>query len=65
MLQIFNLILPRVNVRRTCAWYKDGEQEDFSPWDSQVPHALLSAATHLHTCLAIWTLVLQVVPVLD
>ena len=35
--QIFNLFLPRVNVRRTSAWYKESEAPDFSPSDSQVP----------------------------
>ncbi len=33
--QVFNLILPRVNVRRQSAWYKDGEQPDMSPADAQ------------------------------
>ena len=32
---MFNLILPRVNVRRQSAWYKDGEQQDMSPSDAQ------------------------------
>ena len=39
--QIFNLFLPRVNVRRTSAWYKESEMPDFSPSDSQVPPACL------------------------
>ncbi|KAK9843436.1 hypothetical protein WJX81_002541 [Elliptochloris bilobata] len=34
--QVFSLILPRVNVRRQAAWYKDGEQPDMSPTDAQV-----------------------------
>jgi hypothetical protein len=33
--QIFNLFLPRVNVRRTSAWYKESEPPDLSPSDSQ------------------------------
>ena len=30
------MILPRVNVRRQAAWYKDGEPPDMSPVDAQV-----------------------------
>ena len=33
--QVFNMILPRVNVRRQAAWYKDGELPDMSPVDAQ------------------------------
>ena len=29
------MILPRVNVRRQAAWYKDGEPPDMSPVDAQ------------------------------
>ena len=36
-MQIFNLFMPRVNLRRQAQWYADGEQPDFSPSDSQVP----------------------------
>ncbi|BDA48126.1 probable DNA-directed RNA polymerase II subunit RPB1 [Coccomyxa sp. Obi] len=34
--QVFNLILPRVNIRRQSAWYKDNDPKDFSIMDSQV-----------------------------
>ena len=34
--QLVSTLLPRVNCRRTAAWYKDGEAPDFSPTDSQV-----------------------------
>ena len=34
--QVFSLFLPDVNLRRTSAWHKDGEQDDFSPGDTQV-----------------------------
>ena len=34
--QLISTLLPRVNCRRTAAWYKDGEPPDFSPTDSQV-----------------------------
>ena len=34
--QVFSLFIPDVNVRRTAAWYKEGEPEDFSPSDTQV-----------------------------
>lgn len=33
---MFNLFLPRVNIRRQAQWYADGEPPDFSPSDSQV-----------------------------
>lgn len=36
LVQIFNLFLPRVNIRRQAQWYADGEPQDFSPSDSQV-----------------------------
>ena len=39
---MFNLILPRVNVRRQSAWYKDGEQQDMSPSDAQARSATLA-----------------------
>ena len=34
--QVFTLFIPDVNLRRTSAWHKDGEAEDFSPGDTQV-----------------------------
>ena len=34
--QVFNLFMPRVNIRRQAQWYADGEPQDFSPSDSQV-----------------------------
>jgi DNA-directed RNA polymerase II subunit RPB1 len=34
--QVFTLFIPDVNLRRTSAWHKDGEQDDFSPGDTQV-----------------------------
>ena len=34
--QVVNLIIPRVNVRRKAAWAKDHEDQDMTPWDSQV-----------------------------
>jgi DNA-directed RNA polymerase II subunit RPB1 len=34
--QLVSTLLPRVNCRRTAAWYKDGEPADFSPTDAQV-----------------------------
>jgi DNA-directed RNA polymerase II subunit RPB1 len=34
--QVFSLFIPDVNVRRTAAWYKEGEPDDFSPSDTQV-----------------------------
>jgi hypothetical protein len=36
VLQVFNLFMPRVNARRTSAWYKESEMPDFSHTDSQV-----------------------------
>lgn len=47
-LQVYNLFMPRVNIRRQSAWYKDNEPLDFSPSDSQVSscsHPHLSAST--------------------
>ena len=38
------MILPRVNVRRQAAWYKDGEAPDMSPVDAQ---ARLSQLGHV------------------
>lgn len=35
--QVVNLIIPRVNVRRKAAWSKDHEDQDMTPYDSQVP----------------------------
>ena len=35
-MQVFNLFMPRVNIRRQAQWYADGEPQDFSPSDSQV-----------------------------
>ncbi len=35
-LQVINMILPKVNVRRTSAWYKETEEPDMSSTDSQV-----------------------------
>ena len=46
-MQIFNLFLPRVNVRRTSAWYKESEMPDFSPSDSQVPALPSALICHL------------------
>ena len=34
--QVVNLIIPRVYVRRKAAWAKDHEDQDMTPWDSQV-----------------------------
>ena len=34
--QVVNLIIPRVNLRRKAAWAKDQEDQDMTPWDSQV-----------------------------
>ena len=34
--QVFSLFMPDVNIRRTAAWYKDGDPEDLSLDDSQV-----------------------------
>ena len=34
--QVVNLIIPRVNVRRKAAWAKDHEDQDMTPYDSQV-----------------------------
>ena len=34
--QVVNLIIPRVNVRRQAAWAKEREDQDMTPWDSQV-----------------------------
>lgn len=41
--QVVNLIIPRVNVRRQAAWAKEREDQDMTPWDSQVgcPPSLL------------------------
>ena len=39
--QVFNLFMPRVNIRRQAQWYADGEPQDFSPSDSQVRHRRL------------------------
>ena len=36
--------MPRVNIRRQSAWYKDGEPKDFSPSDSQVSPSCAPAA---------------------
>lgn len=38
--QVVNLIIPRVNVRRKAAWSKDHEDQDMTPYDSQVPLSL-------------------------
>ena len=40
--QVVNLIIPRVNVRRKAAWSKDHEDQDMTPYDSQVPILALS-----------------------
>lgn len=34
--QVFTMFLPKVNLRREAAWFKDKEPEDFSPEDTQV-----------------------------
>jgi DNA-directed RNA polymerase II subunit RPB1 len=34
--QVFSLFIPDVNLRRTSAWHKEGEPDDFSPSDTQV-----------------------------
>ena len=34
--QVVNLIIPRVNLRRKAAWSKDHEDQDMTPYDSQV-----------------------------
>lgn len=34
--QVFTLFIPDVNLRRTSAWFKEGEPDDFSPTDTQV-----------------------------
>lgn len=34
--QVFSMFLPDVNLRRTCAWYKESDPEDLSLDDSQV-----------------------------
>jgi len=34
--QVFSLFIPDVNLRRTSAWFKEGEPDDFSPSDTQV-----------------------------
>jgi len=36
--QVYSLFLPDVNIRRTAAWYKDGDPEDLSLDDSQVSY---------------------------
>ena len=46
-MQIFNLFMPRVNLRRQAQWYADGEPPDFSPSDSQV---LLPLSSSLPFC---------------
>ena len=33
--QVFSMFLPRVNLERRAAWYKDGEPTDMSPVDAQ------------------------------
>jgi DNA-directed RNA polymerase II subunit RPB1 len=38
-LQVFSMFLPDVNMKRTCAWYKDSDPEDLSLDDSQVQGA--------------------------
>ena len=35
--QVVNLIIPKVNIRRKAAWAKDHEDQDMTPYDSQVP----------------------------
>lgn len=45
--QVVNLIIPRVNVRRKAAWAKDHEDQDMTPWDSQVGWTL---SPNLQTC---------------
>ncbi len=37
--QVVNLIIPKVNVRRKAAWSKDHEDQDMTPFDSQVRDA--------------------------
>lgn len=34
--QVVSMFLPRVNLERRAAWYKDGEPEAMSPVDAQV-----------------------------
>ncbi|KAK2079991.1 hypothetical protein QBZ16_002386 [Prototheca wickerhamii] len=34
--QVFSMFLPKVNVQRRAAWYRDGEPEGMSPADAQV-----------------------------
>lgn len=47
--QVFNLFMPRVNIRRQSAWYKDSEPQNFSPTDSQVSPASAFTTLSLHT----------------
>jgi hypothetical protein len=42
-MQVFNLILPRLNCRRVCSWYQDNEPPDMSPTDAQACRTCLSA----------------------
>jgi hypothetical protein len=47
LLQVFSMFLPDVNMKRTCAWYKDSDPEDLSLDDSQV----CVGVVHLVVCL--------------
>lgn len=38
--QVINLIIPRVNLRRKAAWSKDHEDQDMTPYDSQVKDSI-------------------------
>ncbi len=36
LLQVMNMIMPKVNVRRQAAWARDHEDQNMTPFDSQV-----------------------------
>ena len=38
LLQVMNMIMPKVNVRRQAAWARDHEDQNMTPFDSQVGH---------------------------
>ena len=42
LLQVMNMIMPKVNVRRQAAWARDHEDQNMTPFDSQVGGGVMS-----------------------
>ena len=63
--QVVNLIIPRVNLRRKAAWSKDHEDQDMTPYDSQVKFVTSDDHQNMTSTTSMFTqLYLEVLPCL-